>query len=90
MTTKRKKTRRTTPEAALTSLHNVRYGNLLALVGEGKRFTSQAELATVLGLTDSSFISQMKGPKPRRRFTESTARKYEYKLGLRNGALDAA
>lgn len=88
MIAKRKKTRRTTPEAALTSLHNIRCKNLLALVGPGLRFKSQTELAVELGLGDGSYISQMTGPKPRRRFTETIARRFEYKLKLATGSLD--
>lgn len=90
MTKRTKKARRATPEAALHSLHTIRCRNLLALVGEGKRFTSQAELAGALLLTDSSYISQMAGPKPRRRFTEVTARKWEHRLKLPTGSLDVA
>jgi hypothetical protein len=89
MKTKRKKAR-TTPEAALKSLHSVRCANLLALVGEGKRFKTQTDLASALNLTDGSYLSQMVGPKPRRRFTEVIARKWEYKLKLATGALDLA
>lgn len=88
MNAKRKKTRRDTPEAALQSLHTIRCKNLLALVGEGKRFASQAELANELGLGDGSYISQMTGPKPRRRFTETIARRFEYKLKLATNSLD--
>lgn len=83
-----KKQRRTNPEAMLRSLHKVRCANLLALVGDGKRFGSQNELATALGLSDASYISQMVGPNPRRRFTEAAARRFEYRLKLDVGALD--
>lgn len=83
-----KKTRRGDPVAVLRSIHNIRCNNLLSLVGEGRRFTSQNELAAALSLYDGSYISQMIGPKPRRRFTETIARRFEYKLKLAAGWLD--
>lgn len=83
-----KKPRRVSPEALLHSLHKTRCANLLALVGDGKRFASQSELANALGLSDGSYISQMTGPNPRRRFTEVIARRFEYRLRLETGALD--
>lgn len=82
------KKKRIKPEVALRSLHNIRLANLLGLVGEDKRFASQDALAAALLLTDGSHISQMKGSKPRRRFTETLARNWEYKLGLPTGSLD--
>lgn len=77
------------PDTVLHSLHKARVANLLSLVGEGKRFASQNELARALNLVDGSYISQMIGPKPRRRFTEVVARRFEYKLELDSGWLDA-
>ena len=79
---------RTKPGTVLRSVHNVRCKNLLSLVGDGKRFTTQNQLATALSLYDGSYISQMTGPKPRRRFTETIARRFEYKLKLVAGWLD--
>lgn len=70
-----------------TGLH--RRNNLRAMVGEGKPFSSQVDLATALGVTDS-YLSQLIGPKPIRRITETTARKFEYRLKLKAGVLDVA
>lgn len=89
MTNKRlKKIRPQNPAAVLRSLHTVRCKNLLSLVGEGKDYATQNDLAHALQLTDGSYISQMVGPKPRRRFTEVVARRFEFRLGLASGWLD--
>ena len=89
MPTKPKKTRRDKPAAVLQSMHTVRLTNLLSLVGEGG-FATQNELALACGLVDGSYISQMRGPKPKRRFTEVIARRFEYRLKLATGWLDIA
>lgn len=86
MKTKRKPP---TAEAILHAVATHRRNNLRALVGPGKRFATQADLSSALGFTDS-YLSQMLGPHPIRRVTEPTARKFEYKLGLRTGSLDHA
>ena len=82
--------RRKKPEAVLRSLNTIRCANLLSLIGEGKRFGSQDALAKALEYSDGSYLSQMMGPKPRRRFTEVIARRFEYKLQLETGWLDTA
>lgn len=64
-----------------------RRNNLRALIGPDKRFASQAALASTLLVTDS-YLSQMIGPNPIRRVSETTARKFEHKLKLAVGALD--
>ena len=64
-----------------------RRNNLRRLVGV--RFVTQTHLANTLGVTDS-YLSQMIGPNPIRRVTETTARKFEYQLGLCTGSLDLA
>lgn len=84
---KAKRKPRLTPEDVLNTVGMIRRNNLRGLVGAGKRFTTQTELANTLGHTDS-YLSQMIGPKPIRRVTETTARKFEYKLGLPTGSLD--
>lgn len=83
-----KKDRRKNPETVLRSLNSVRCANLLSLVGAGKRFASQNELAATLKLSGASYLSQMVGPNPRRRFTEVIARRFEYLLELDTGWLD--
>jgi hypothetical protein len=77
-----------TPAGVLHSLHNLRCKNLLSLVGEGKRFASQNDLAKALDLASGSYLSQMVGPAPRRRFTEVAARRFECRLKLPVGWLD--
>jgi hypothetical protein len=83
-----KKPRRPRPDVVLRSLHKTRCTNLLSLVGDGKRFANNNDLARALDLHDASYISQMTGPNPRRRFTEVTARRFEHRLKLDNGWLD--
>lgn len=83
-----KKPRRVSPEALLHSLHKTRCANLLALVGDGKRFATQGDLAMALGLSGASYLTQLVGPNPRRRFTEAAARRFEHRLRLETGALD--
>lgn len=85
--TKRKP--RPTAESVLKTAAVTRRNNLRALVGDGKRFPTQVDLAAALGVTDS-YLSQLIGHKPIRRVTETTARKFEYKLRLVTGALDVA
>lgn len=85
--TKRKP--RPTAESVLKTAAMVRRRNLRALVGDGRRFATQLDLATALGVTDS-YLSQLIGHKPIRRVTETTARKFEYRLKLAAGALDVA
>lgn len=46
------------------------------------------KLAEMLGLAQSSFISQMAGPRPTREVTEKTVRTLEKELGMEPGALD--
>ena len=84
-----KKHRRMTAEAAVLNTNKTRRENLRALVGEGRRFPSQGELASALGVSDS-YLSQLLGAEPSRRVTEVTARKFEYALKLRTGSLDVA
>lgn len=86
---KDKRKARPTVEALLTAVGFNRRNNLRSLVGEHCRFKTQTDLAQELGVTDS-YLSQLIGPKPIRRVTETTARKFEYKLKLRTGALDHA
>lgn len=62
-----------------------RRANLRRLMDQ--RGTNQ--LARTLGYSNASFLSQMAGPNPIRGVTEKTARRYEMKLGLPQGALDA-
>lgn len=76
-----------TPGKRMAALYAVRRNNLRALIG--KRFATQAELASALTVGDS-YLTQLIGRKPIRRMTEVTARKFEYKLGLKAGALDIA
>lgn len=85
--TKRKT--RPTAENILKAVGLHRRNNLRAMVGEGKAYATQVDLANALGITDS-YLSQMVGPKPIRRITETTARKFEYRLKLKAGALDVA
>jgi hypothetical protein len=80
---------RPTAESVLKTVGTNRRNNLRRLIGEGRRFTTQVDLASTLGVTDS-YLSQLLGPNPIRRVTEPTARKFEYKLGLRTGSLDHA
>lgn len=82
-----KTSKRPTAEVFLQTLGVARRNNLRALVGDDKRYKNKAELASTLGVSESH-LSQMIGPKPIRRVTETTARKFEYKLGLRTGSLD--
>lgn len=86
---KSKRKPRTTPEALLAAVGATRRNNLRELVGPGKRFTTRAELAAALAQSES-YMTQMIGPNPIRRVTETAARKFEYKLGLPIGSLDAA
>ena len=88
MTHPDKKPRRARPDSVLRSLHETRCANLLSLVGEGKRFATNNDLARALSLHSASYISQMTGPASRRRFTEVTARRFEHRLKLDNGWLD--
>lgn len=74
--------------AAIRAAHTIRRENLFGLIGEGRRFATQAELATALDVTES-YLSQMHGAKPHRRISEVSARKFEHKLGLKTGVLDA-
>lgn len=83
-----KRVTRSKPATVLRSVHSTRCKNLLSLVGDGRRFVSQNQLATALELHDGSYISQLTGPNPRRRFTETIARRFEYKLKLVAGWLD--
>lgn len=76
-----------TAEAVLQTVGLHRRNNLRALIGPDKCYKRQVDLADVLGISESH-LSQMIGPKPTRRVTETTARKFEYKLGMRTGALD--
>lgn len=89
MTTVKAKRNRPTAESVLKAVGQTRRNNLRRLIGEGRRFTTQVDLASTLGVTDS-YLSQLLGPNPIRRVTEPTARKFEYKLGLRTGSLDLA
>jgi hypothetical protein len=73
----------------MKTLYNVRRNNLRALIGEGKRFALAADLATALKFTPT-YLSQLIGPKPRRRITETSARNFEKKLRLEQGSLDVA
>lgn len=50
--------------------------------------SSVSKLSSQLGYRQPSFLSQMAGPNPTREITEKTARSFEKKLGLPNGALD--
>ena len=84
---KRKSKACPTPGDIIATVGLTRRNNLRALVGPGKRFTSQLELASVLNVTEG-YLSQLIGATPIRRVTETTARKFEYKLGLRAGVLD--
>lgn len=45
-------------------------------------------VARILGYSNGSFLSQMTGPNPERRVSETTARRYEQILELPVGALD--
>ena len=74
-----------TAESVLKAIGLTRRNNLRKLIGG--RFNTQADLAIKLGVTES-YLSQMLGPNPIRRVTETTARKFEYKLDLRAGELD--
>jgi hypothetical protein len=85
MRTRRNK--RLTAESIIKTAGANRRNNLRRLVGEGKRFGTQAGLAAAIGVTES-YLSQLIGHKPIRRVTETTARKFEYKLDLRSGSLD--
>jgi hypothetical protein len=76
-----------TVAATLKAAGRLRQSNLLLLVGDGRRFATQVELAQALDVTDS-YLSQIIGPKPRRPFSEATARKFEYKLNLPRLTLD--
>lgn len=86
---KAKRKHRPTAEDVIQTAGLNRRNNLRKLVGEGRRFTKHTDLANTLGVTDS-YLSQMIGPNPIRRVTETTARKFEYRLNLAPGALDAA
>lgn len=86
MKTKRKS--RPTAENVLKAVSQARRNNLRKLIGTA-RYVTQVDLASALGVTDS-YLSQLLGPNPIRRVTEPTARKFEYKLGLRTGSLDHA
>lgn len=46
------------------------------------------KLSTTLGYKQPTFLSQMTGPNPTRDITEKSARKFEQKLGLKEGYLD--
>lgn len=63
---------------------SVRRDNLRALIAEH----GASNLASQLGYTNPSFLSQMAGPRPIRDITEKTARRFEAKLGLPKGYLD--
>jgi hypothetical protein len=72
---------------ALKAAHTIRRDNLLCLVGEGRRFVNQAALASALKVTEG-YLTHLVGAKPRRRITETTARKFEFRLGIPTGSLD--
>lgn len=62
----------------------IRRLNLTELVAQrGAR-----EIADIMGWANTTFISQMCGPRPSRVVTEHTARNIESKLGLKYRALD--
>jgi len=82
----KRKTRPTAENILRTAAVN-RRNNLRALVGEGQRFPTQIDLAASLCVTDS-YLSQLIGRKPTRKVTETTARKFEYRLQLVAGSLD--
>jgi hypothetical protein len=69
----------------MRKITEVRRDNLRALVA---REGGGAKVASRLGYRSASFLSQQIGPKPSREITEKTAREYEAKLGLPEGALD--
>ncbi len=71
----KRKTRRPTAETVIKAVSTIRKHNLLDLVGEGRRFAEQQDLASALGVGDS-YLSQLIGVNPRKRVTETTARKF--------------
>jgi hypothetical protein len=72
------------PNTQTNDISEIRRGNLRIL----KDRHSGLKLAQSLGLAQSSFISQMAGPRPTREVTEKTARTLEKELGLEPGAMD--
>jgi hypothetical protein len=82
---KNKRKPRPTAESVLKAVGMARRNNLRRLIGA--RFPTQVDLASALGVTDG-YLSQLLGPTPIRRVTEMTARKFEYRLGMRVGELD--
>lgn len=84
----KKKTRLTAGDV-LAATSSTRRTALRQLIGEGCPYPTQVDMCRALGITES-YLSQLIGPKPVRRITETTARKFEYKLRLPVGALDRA
>jgi hypothetical protein len=68
----------------IANISDVRRDNLRAL----KARHGGLKLANLLGLAQSSFISQMAGPRPTREVTEKTVRTLERELNLELGSLD--
>lgn len=80
---------RPTPADVLNALGALRRNNLRKLIGPEGKYPTQAEMAQALGVTEG-YLTQLIGHRPIRKVTEPTARKFEYKLGLRTGSLDRA
>lgn len=80
---------RPTPTDVMAAVGATRRNNLRRLIGPGQRFPTQSEMAQALGITEG-YLTQLIGHRPIRKVTEPTARKFEYKLGLRTGSLDRA
>lgn len=76
--------KRITPQDALKASRNLRRENLRKL---SQAYGGNAALAAALEVTES-YLSQLIGVNPRKPITETTARKFEYRLKLANGSLD--
>lgn len=72
------------PPNILDAIYHRRRMHLQQLVDE----RGALAIAGALGYSSGSFISQMLGPRARRRITEGTARRIEAALGLEAGWLD--
>lgn len=66
------------------NINDIRVARLRALAAKH----GQANLATMLGYAQGSFLSHMLKENPEREVSEKTARRFERTLGLEPGALD--
>ncbi len=76
-----------TEDSAISAVYAARRANLRALAD---RFNGTSLLAAKLGFAHPSYLSQLIGPNPTRNVSESSARRYEARLGLQAGWLDIA